>query len=42
MLRIVTDMFCNATQRKNMTDADYDELNYLIKKFEMNIEYIKH
>ncbi len=42
MLRNVSDMYCNATQRKNMTGADYDELNYLIKKYKMNIEYIKH
>jgi hypothetical protein len=42
MLRNVSDMYCNATKRKNMTGADYDELNYLIKKYKMNIEYIKH
>ena len=40
MLRIVTDMYCNKKQRKNMTDADYDELNYLITKFKMDIKPI--
>ena len=40
LLRIVEDMFCSDTQRKNMTDADYNELNYLITKFKMDIKPI--